>query len=61
MRELVHRGANVNAKGEFGNTPLHLACSNNQDGVVTFLLMVCTKWLSKWSQDESSKNIGFKT
>lgn len=41
VEELIHRGANINAQGEYKNTPLHLACSNNHEGIVTILLMVC--------------------
>jgi ankyrin repeat protein len=37
---MIYKGANVNAKGEYGNMPLHLACGNNHDGVVSMLLMV---------------------
>lgn len=40
VEDLINRGADINAKGEFGNTPLHLACSNNHEGVVALLLMV---------------------
>jgi ankyrin repeat protein len=38
--ELVRRGADINAQGEYKNTPLHLACSNNHKAIVSFLLMV---------------------
>ena len=44
VEELVNRGAYINAQGEYKNTPLHLACSNNQEEIVTFLLMVCSNY-----------------
>ncbi len=34
---LVQAGADVNAKGEFGMTPLHMACSWGHPDMVTFL------------------------
>jgi hypothetical protein len=32
------KGANVNAKGEYGNTPLHCACASGHDRLVLLFL-----------------------
>lgn len=35
---LIKNGADVNAKNEYGETPLHLAASNEYDNMVEFLI-----------------------